>query len=128
MCFTMPANVLGIAEVGAFKEQMFNLAQMFIRILMLKFSTSAPILAIPCYALVPFSVCSFSLCLSCHSALAWQLFWIFCLAFCVGKKYKCATNSVGASLSFVYVLSFLLYYTNNFFRILIIMFFFKISI
>jgi len=28
----MAANGLGIGEVGAFKEQMFNLAQMFIRI------------------------------------------------------------------------------------------------
>jgi hypothetical protein len=46
--FTMTANVLGIGEVGAIKEQMFNLAQMFIKIPKLKFSTSAPILPIPC--------------------------------------------------------------------------------
>ena len=41
-------NVLGIGEVGAFKAQMFNLAQILIRIPMLKFTTSAPILPIPC--------------------------------------------------------------------------------
>jgi hypothetical protein len=41
-------NGSGIAEVGAFKEQMFTLAQMLIGIPMLKFSTSAPILPIPC--------------------------------------------------------------------------------
>jgi hypothetical protein len=39
---------LGLGEVGAFKAQMFNLAQMLIRIPMVKFSTSAPILANPC--------------------------------------------------------------------------------
>jgi hypothetical protein len=44
-------NGLGIGEVGAFKAQMFNLAQMLIGIPMLKFSTSAPILPIPCYLL-----------------------------------------------------------------------------
>jgi hypothetical protein len=47
--FIMAANVLGIGEIGAFKVQMFNLAQMLIGIPMLKFSTSAPILPIPCY-------------------------------------------------------------------------------
>jgi hypothetical protein len=41
------ANGLGIGEVGAFKEQMFTLAQMLIGIPMLKFSTSAPILPSP---------------------------------------------------------------------------------
>jgi hypothetical protein len=41
-------NGLGIGEVGAFKEQMFNLAQMLIGAPMLKFSTFAPILPIPC--------------------------------------------------------------------------------
>jgi hypothetical protein len=44
----MDANGLGLAEVGDFKAPMFNLAQMFNRIPMLKFSTSAPILANPC--------------------------------------------------------------------------------
>jgi hypothetical protein len=44
-------NGLGIGEVGAFKEQMFNLAQMLNGIPMLKVSTSAPILPIPCYLL-----------------------------------------------------------------------------
>jgi hypothetical protein len=43
----MTANGLGIGEVGAFKEQMFNLAQMLIGIPMLKVSTSAPILPSP---------------------------------------------------------------------------------
>jgi hypothetical protein len=45
------ANGLGIGEVGAFKEQMFNLAQMLKGIPMLKFSTSAPILPIPVWVL-----------------------------------------------------------------------------
>jgi hypothetical protein len=44
----LAGNGLGIGEVRAFKEQMFNLAQMLIGIQMLKFSTSAPILPIPC--------------------------------------------------------------------------------
>jgi hypothetical protein len=43
------ANGLGIGEVGAFKAQMFNLAQMLIDAPKLKFSTSAPILPIPCW-------------------------------------------------------------------------------
>jgi hypothetical protein len=43
---TLTANVLGIGEVGAFKEQMINLAQMLIEIPILKFSTSSPILSI----------------------------------------------------------------------------------
>jgi len=42
-------------EGGELEVQMFNLAQMFIRIPMLKFSTKAPLLQNPCYALVPFS-------------------------------------------------------------------------
>jgi hypothetical protein len=46
---TLATNVLGLAEVGAFEAQMFNLAQMLIRIPMLKFSNSAPILANPSY-------------------------------------------------------------------------------
>jgi len=41
-------NVLGLAEVGELEAQMFNLAQMFVRIPNIKFSTSAPILASPC--------------------------------------------------------------------------------
>jgi hypothetical protein len=44
----MTANGLGLCEVGELEVQMFNLAQMFIRIPMLKFSTSAPILQNPC--------------------------------------------------------------------------------
>jgi len=43
------ANGLGLCEVGAFNAQIFNLAQMLIRIPMLKFSTSAPILQNPCW-------------------------------------------------------------------------------
>jgi hypothetical protein len=31
-CYSITANGLGLCEVGAFKAQMFNLAQMFIRI------------------------------------------------------------------------------------------------
>jgi hypothetical protein len=40
-------NVLGIGEVGAFKEQMFNSAQISIEAPMFKYSTSAPILPSP---------------------------------------------------------------------------------
>jgi hypothetical protein len=47
-CQTVTANGLGIGEVGAFKEQMFNVAQMLIDAPKLKFSTFAPILQIPC--------------------------------------------------------------------------------
>jgi len=42
-------NGLGIAEVGVFEIQMFNLALMQNRITNAQFSTSAPILANPCY-------------------------------------------------------------------------------
>jgi len=41
-------NVLGLCEGGELEVQMFNLAQMFIRIPMLKFSTNAPLLQNPC--------------------------------------------------------------------------------
>jgi hypothetical protein len=44
----MAYNGFGIGEVGAFKAQMFNLAQMLIDVPMLKHSTSAPILPSPC--------------------------------------------------------------------------------
>jgi hypothetical protein len=37
------ANVFGFAEVEELESQMFNLAQMFIRIPNAQFSTSAPI-------------------------------------------------------------------------------------
>ena len=44
----MAYNVLGLCEVGELEVQMFNLAQMFNRIPMPKFSTKAPILQNPC--------------------------------------------------------------------------------
>jgi hypothetical protein len=40
----MTANGLGIGEIGAFKEQMFNLAQMLIGIPKLKSALSAVLL------------------------------------------------------------------------------------
>jgi hypothetical protein len=46
--FRIADNVFGLAEVGEFKAQMFNLVQMFNRIPNVQFSTSAPILANPC--------------------------------------------------------------------------------
>jgi hypothetical protein len=49
--FKVTHNGFGIGEVGAFKAQMFNLAQVLIGIPMFKYSTSAPILPIPCYLL-----------------------------------------------------------------------------
>ena len=45
----MSANVLGLCEVGEFEAQMFILAQMIVRIPMLKCSTYAPILQNPCW-------------------------------------------------------------------------------
>jgi hypothetical protein len=44
----MRHNVLGIAEGGVLKAQMFNLAQRYIKCTNVRFSTSAPLLAIPC--------------------------------------------------------------------------------
>ena len=47
--FKMAHNVLGLCEGGEIEVQMFNLAQKFNRIPMLKFSTNAPLLQNPCY-------------------------------------------------------------------------------
>jgi hypothetical protein len=44
----MGANGLGLCEGGEIEVQMFNLAQMFNKIPLLKFSTIAPLLQIPC--------------------------------------------------------------------------------
>jgi hypothetical protein len=44
----LTANVLGLCEGGEIEAQMFKLAQMVIRIPMLKFSTNAPLLQNPC--------------------------------------------------------------------------------
>ena len=41
-------NVLGLCEGGEIEAQMFKLAQVLIRIPMLKFSTNAPLLQNPC--------------------------------------------------------------------------------
>jgi hypothetical protein len=49
----MTANVLGLAEVGELEVQMFSFTLMPNRIPNAQFSTSAPILANPCY-LLPF--------------------------------------------------------------------------
>ena len=67
----MSANVLGLCEEAEIDAQMFNLAQMFIKIPNVQFSTEPAFLQNPCYALVPFFVCSFCLLLSCRGALAW---------------------------------------------------------
>jgi hypothetical protein len=45
---TLAGNVLGLCEGGELEVQMFNLAEMLIRIPMLKFSTNAPLLQNPC--------------------------------------------------------------------------------
>jgi len=47
-CQFFAANVLGLCEGGELEVQMFNLAQMLIRIPMFKFSTNAPLLQNPC--------------------------------------------------------------------------------
>jgi len=67
----MSPNVLGLCEEAEIDAQMFNLAQMFIKIPNVQFSTEPAFLQNPCYALVPFFVCSFCLLLSCRGALAW---------------------------------------------------------
>jgi hypothetical protein len=41
-------NVLGLCEGGDIEAQMFNSAQMFIKIPMFKFSKNAPLLQNPC--------------------------------------------------------------------------------
>jgi len=46
--FRLAYNVLGLCEGGELEVQMFNLAEMLIRIPMLKFSTNAPLLQNPC--------------------------------------------------------------------------------
>ena len=45
----LAGNVLGLGEGGEIEAQMFNLAQMFIRIPNVQFSTKAPLLPNPCY-------------------------------------------------------------------------------
>ena len=45
----MTCNGLGLGEGGESEAQMFNLAQMFIRIPNVQFSTKAPLLPNPCY-------------------------------------------------------------------------------
>ena len=71
------ANVFGLCEEAELEAQMFSLAQMFIRIPNVQYSTEPAFLQNPCYALVPFLVCLFRFCLSCLGALAWKLFCIF---------------------------------------------------
>lgn len=68
---TIGYNVLGLCEEAELEAQMFVLAQMFIRIPKVQFSTEPAFLQNPCYALVPFFVCSFRFSLSCRCALAW---------------------------------------------------------
>ncbi len=46
----------GLGEGGEIEAQMFNSAQMLIRIPMFKFSANAPLLPNPCCAFVPFMV------------------------------------------------------------------------
>jgi len=52
--FKMPYNGLGLCEEADLEAQMFVLAQMFIRIPKVQFSTEPAFLQNPCYALVPF--------------------------------------------------------------------------
>jgi hypothetical protein len=47
-CVGIATNVLGLGEGGEIEAQMFNLAQMFIRIPNVQFSTKAPLLPNPC--------------------------------------------------------------------------------
>jgi hypothetical protein len=67
----MPYNGLGLCEEAELEAQMFSLVLLFIRIPIVQFSTEPAFLQNPCYALVPFFVCSFCLLLSCRGALAW---------------------------------------------------------
>jgi len=52
----MPHNVFGLGEGGEIEVQMFNLAQMLIRIPRFKFSTNAPLLQNRCHLLAFLSV------------------------------------------------------------------------
>ena len=45
---TLAANGLGIAEGGDLRAQSLNLAQRYIKCTNVRFSTEAPLLAIPC--------------------------------------------------------------------------------
>jgi len=49
-------NVLGLCEEAELEVQMFNLAQKFIRIPNVQFSTEPAFLQNPCYRFVPFLV------------------------------------------------------------------------
>jgi hypothetical protein len=48
---TLAPNVLGLCDGGELEVQMFSLVQMFIRIPNVEFSTEAPLLQNPCYAM-----------------------------------------------------------------------------
>jgi hypothetical protein len=47
-CYSITANVLGLCEEAELESQMFVLAQMFIRIPNVQFSTEPPLLPNPC--------------------------------------------------------------------------------
>jgi len=57
--FTITGNGLGLCEEADLEAQMFNLAQMFIRIPNVQFSTEPAFLQNPCYAFVVLSRCIF---------------------------------------------------------------------
>lgn len=54
-CRAITYNVFGLAEVGEFEVRMFKISTVFNRITNVQISTSAPILANPCYG--SFSFC-----------------------------------------------------------------------
>ena len=56
---------------------------------MLNLQLLPPLCSNPCYALVPFLVCSFLITFVCRCALAWKLFCIFRVGLCVGKMQMC---------------------------------------
>ena len=104
-CSLLSPNVLGLCEVADFKAQMFNLAQMFIRIPNAEFSTEPAILQNPCYLLPLFRVCLSVHFYCCFVRWLGSSFAFFSVGFVRWKKCKCATKSVGCLFTNLYMLS-----------------------
>ena len=103
---SITANVLGLCEEADLEAQMFVLAQMFIIIPKVQFSTEPAFLQNPCYALVPF----FGLFISFLSVVSWcvglvALLHFFALACALAKMQMCYQKHwlfIAVRLLFVY--------------------------
>jgi len=95
-------NVLGLCEEADLEAQMFVLAQMFIRIPKVQFSTEPAFLQNPCYALVPF----FGLFISFLSVVSWCIGLVALLHFfALAKMQMCYQKHwlfIAVRLLFVY--------------------------